>query len=169
MILERQKFVFIQRAPYDCWDFFEEQAMKALGPVANALGIEQFARIGLRFINRIDIPHEDETGFETGDYVTLDFGGPKKDIGVIEEFQMRVVKPTENPSVRYALAVATTASPLPHHSAILLDIDVFSSDPISVDGPALHSLLVEMRNEKNDIFEGCITDRTRNLFGGLEE
>ena len=166
VFLEEEKFVFVQRAPYDRWEHFYERALALLAPTVAVLGIAEFSRVGLRFVNRIDI---DKTKINTDDYVTIKFDGPRQDRGEIEEFQMRVVKPTQRKGIHYALVIATTTSPLPDHSAILLDIDVFTRRPVPAMGEKLQRTMGEMRQEKNDIFETCLTEKTRALFGGWEE
>lgn len=169
ILLEKERFVFIQSAPYDRWDYFRSRALGCLEPSIEKLEIAEFSRVGLRFVNRIDAPHTSEAGCESDDYITVQFNGPRHDKGVIEEFQMRVVKPTEKDGISYALAVATTPSPLPNHSGILLDIDVFTKRSVPSYGEELLQILNDMREEKNEIFEECITDKTRSLFGGIEE
>lgn len=169
VFLEEQKFVFVQRAPYDRWETYSARAMGLLREVTESLSIDEFSRVGLRFVNRIDIPSENGSTIDTDDYVTIKFDGPRHDRGVIEEFQMRVVKPTEKDGIHYALVVATTSSPLPNHSAILLDIDVFTRQPVVSDQKILSYTLGEMRIVKNEIFEECLTDKARALFGGVDE
>ncbi|UWR30183.1 TIGR04255 family protein [Sulfitobacter sp. W002] len=169
LFLEHQKFVYIQRAPYDRWEYFLERALSLLEPAVEVLSLSEFSRVGVRFVNRIDVPLAGTKGIDTDDYITISFDGPREDVGVIEEFQMRVVKPTSKKGVHYALVVATTESPLPEHVGILLDIDVFTKLSLPASGSKLHSALTEMRQEKNDIFEECLTDQARNLFGGFEE
>lgn len=168
VFLEEQKFVFVQRAPYDRWEHFSQRALKLLTATVSALNVDEFSRVGLRFVNRIDIPDHGEQGANTDEYVTITFAGPRHDFGIIEEFQMRVVKSSTKEGLRYALVLATTESPLPDHSAILLDIDVFTLKPVPASGEKLINMLGEMRVEKNDIFEKCLTDKARVLFGGVE-
>ena len=169
VFLEEQKFVFVRSAPYDCWEDFSTRALQLLAATVSAFNIHEFSRVGTRFVNRIDIPDDDESGSDTDKYVTIKFDGPRQDIGIIDEFQMRVVKPTKNEGIHYALVLATTPPPLPNHSAILLDIDVFTLQAVPTTGEKLMDLLGEMRVEKNDIFEKCITDKSRELFGGVEK
>ncbi len=169
VFLEEGRFAFIQRAPYDRWDTFLQRATALLSPTVSALGIDEFSRVGLRFVNRIDIPSQGASGTDTDKYVTVKFDGPRIDRGQIDEFQMRVVKPSEKDGLAYALVLATTPSPLPDHTAILLDIDVFTRKPLAATGEELIQMLSEMRQEKNDIFEKCITDAARELFGGAEK
>ncbi len=169
VFLEEGAFIFIQRAPYDRWERFSERALTLLAPTVSMLGITEFSRVGLRFVNRIDIPTNGAAGINTDAYVKVKFDGPRHDKGEIEEFQMRVVKPSEKKGLAYALVLATTPSPLADHSAILLDIDVFTRQPLPAAGEELLAMLGEMRLEKNDIFESCLTDQARKLFGGVEE
>lgn len=169
VFLEEHQFVFVQRAPYDRWEYFSKQASSLLELVVAKLNIDEFERVGLRFVNRIDVPVSDGAAINTDDYVTVNFNGPREDRGVIEEFQMRVVKPTDKQGVHYALVLATTAAPMPGYCSILLDIDVFTRTPIPASGEELMSKLGEMRIEKNNIFEECLTDKAKDLFGGVEE
>ena len=169
VFLEQQKFVFVQRAPYDRLVSFSADDMSALHEVTSQLAVDEFSRVGLRYVNRIDIPLGGNSKINTDDYVTIKFDGPRKDRGIIEEFQMRVVKPTEKEGIHYALVVATTASPLTDHSAILLDIDMFTRPPVPAARDQLDRVLKQMRTEKNEIFQECLTDKARDLFGGLDE
>ena len=169
VFLEQDKFVFIQRAPYDRWEYFSKRALSLLGPVVQALGIGEFSRLGVRFVNRIDVPHSEDGGFNTEDYITIKFDGPRTDRGIVDEFQLRVVKPTMREGISYALVVVTAASPLANHSGIVLDIDVFTKTATPASGEIFEGTLAQMRQEKNDIFESCLTDRARALFGGVEE
>ena len=168
VFLEENKFVFVKRAPYDRWEDFSARALSLLKPAVSSLKINEFSRVGVRFVNRIDTPSEGESVASTDSYVNISFNGPRKDRGLIEEFQMRVVKPTEKLGIHYALVVATMPSPLPAHSAIILDIDVFTKRASAASGSDLLGLLEQMRDEKNEIFEECVTDQARELFGGLE-
>ena len=169
VFLEEQGFIFVQRAPYDRWDHFSGRALSLLEPTVTELEAAEFARVGLRFINRIDIPHSGDAAADINDYFTVNFDGPRQDIGIIDEFQMRVVKPTKKTGLSYALILATTPSPLPDHTAVLLDIDVFTRVPLAAKDKKLRNWLGQMRIEKNDIFKKCLTKKSRSLFGGVEK
>lgn len=170
VFLEASKLVFVQPAPYDRWEGFSTRAQELLGAAVEALEVEEFSRIGARFVNRIDVPLSESGSFKTEDYIRYKLDGPRDDAGIIEEFQMRVVKPTLNEDIAYALVIATAASsPLPGHAGIVLDIDVFTRKPIPFKGHRLASVLADMRKEKNEIFESCITEESRALFGGVEK
>ena len=62
------------------------------------------------------------------------------------------------------LTETTVPSSVPNGSAVVLDIDVFKeADMISDD--VVWELLEMLRARKNQFFEGCITQKTRDLFG----
>lgn len=166
VFLERDKFVYVQSAPYDQWDDFLGRAMAIMAPTIKSLELAEFSRVGVRFINRIDVPTDEDGKFATDDYITIKFDGPRQDKGIVEEFVLRVVKPTQKDNISYALVVASSPSPLPDHSGIVVDIDVFTQTPTSVVGPKLSTTLGELRVEKDEIFESCITEKARALFGG---
>lgn len=169
VIIESDKFVFVQRAPYDQWQTFSQRALSLLEPVAASLGVSEFSRIGTRFVNRIDIPQTDGANVNTEDYITVSFSGPRTDKGVVHEFQMRVVKPTLKDGISYGLGVATSGSLLPDHTSIILDIDVFTEGPTPASGGVFAKVLSEMRDEKNEIFHSCLKKPAVDLFGGVEE
>jgi uncharacterized protein (TIGR04255 family) len=54
--------------------------------------------------------------------------------------------------------------PLVNHFSIMLDIDVSQQFDLPQRDDDLHGLLSQMRDEKNRVFEACITDTARELF-----
>ena len=169
VIIESDKFVFVQRAPYDQWQTFLQRALSLLKPVAFGLDVGEFSRIGVRFVNRIDIPPVNGAIVNTDDYITLKFDGPRPDRGTVLEFQMRVVKPTLKDGISYALGVTTSGSLLPDYTSIILDIDVFTEGPTPAFDEVFARVLTYMRDEKNDIFHSCLKKPAVDLFGGVEE
>jgi len=169
VFLEKQKFVFIQSAPYDRWEQFAPKALALLDPTIKKLDVETFERVGVRFLNRIDAPNTKPNGIKFSDYVKLEVKGPNHGEGNVREFQLRIVRPTKKEGLSYALVMAAVPSPLPEHSGIILDIDVFTNLSHTADRTELEATLDVMQAEKNAIFELCLTDRARDLFGGIEE
>jgi uncharacterized protein (TIGR04255 family) len=52
----------------------------------------------------------------------------------------------------------------PNTVAVVLDIDVFRTSGVATDETRLWEQLEQLRNEKNRVFEACITDDARRLF-----
>lgn len=168
-LIEGDRFAYIQTAPYDRWEEFSSKFFNFAWPVVEGLGIQEFSRVGVRFINRLDTPMENRIVADAGVYLNVSVGGPSGDSDIVKEFHTKVVKQTIKPNILYGLTVASVESPLPMHGGILLDIDAFFEGVLSADRAKLNHVLSELRSQKNNIFEECITDRARELFGGWEE
>lgn len=168
-LIERDRFAFILTAPYDHWEAFCARFFEVAWPAFELLKIDAFTRIGVRFVNRIDVPVSGDGLPDTNLYLNLSVEGPQAGAGGMKEFQLRVVKHTEDPNILFGLTVANTGSPLPRYSGLLLDIDAFTEQSITVDREELNAVLDALRQTKNHIFEACITDETRAIFGGREE
>ncbi len=64
---------------------------------------------------------------------------------------------------QYLLPYTVSSEP-PTTASILLDLDLFKAHELPQNEASLWSLLEELHCKKNEIFEGCITDRTRDLI-----
>jgi uncharacterized protein (TIGR04255 family) len=51
--------------------------------------------------------------------------------------------------------------PTPENTSILLDIDLFREGHESVETAEIWKLLDQLRDRKNELFEACLTDKTR--------
>lgn len=151
-------------APYGGWELLREQAEEVLAHVRKIIERRPMQRIGLRYINRLDIPGTDVNLQDWVRFtVALPFGlGP-----ILEEFSTRVVVPLER-GMKCALALQTVASPLIDHSSIILDLDLSVEQDIPLADKPMWELVEAMRVKKNEVFESSITERMRSQFGGLE-
>jgi uncharacterized protein (TIGR04255 family) len=150
-------------APYPGWDIFYEKfihAWKSWKKVANTKSI---SRIGVRYINRIDIPLMGEDKIELEDYLTFYPKVPELDDSPIVEYLIQVTKPINN--LWTATIISTLLqSPLINHISLLLDIDVFRTEQIPLKDEDLWAVITEARNIKNTVFQRCLTQKTRDLF-----
>jgi uncharacterized protein (TIGR04255 family) len=77
---------------------------------------------------------------------------------------MQLVMPLEDIKSR-AVITETLIDPLaPNVVSIVLDIDIFRTDDLPSEEAALWAVVEQLRNAKNKVFEGCITDKARELF-----
>lgn len=152
-------------APYLGWDVLREQALaawkiwKASTP---GFGIE---RLGIRFINRIDIPVEPEQKIALQDYLTTypQIGGVTN--APLSGYLMQVAAPTNDH--QWSMTMTSTMvvpPPLLNHMSILVDIDVFRTEAIPLNEKELWPIIDSARAIKNDLFERCLTEKTRKLF-----
>jgi uncharacterized protein (TIGR04255 family) len=151
-------------APYVGWDVLIKQTESILNDVYKVIERRQIGRIGVRYINRLDIPGGNiklEDWLNVGLNVPTDFGH------VLNEFGGRVVVPTGE-NLTTALAFQSVPSPLIDHSSVVLDIDVAIERGIPLSDDEVWKLIARMREAKNSVFESCITQRMRDLFLEVE-
>lgn len=150
-------------APYPGWEALRDRAKvnwtewRALTPT------HPIVRIGVRFINRIDIPTLDEK-VNLDDYFTLQ---PRAEAfqTTLASFLVQVRFPTYQPN--WIAGITTTPlqpNPVPGSMSIILDIDISREVDIPMHPEKLWPVIDEARNIKNDLFERALTDKTKALF-----
>jgi uncharacterized protein (TIGR04255 family) len=124
---------------------------------------EAVTRIALRYINRIYIP---QTVYELSDYFRLYPQIPEKIPQDINGFFMQFQMPQKDLAAN-ALAVINLASAQMREDgaqSVALDIDLFTACELEPSSEEIFSLLEIIRTRKNELFEACITDKSRELF-----
>ncbi|MFN0317422.1 MAG: TIGR04255 family protein [Burkholderiales bacterium] len=160
--LRNDGFAYSHMAPYTDWETFKGEALplwqryRAVRPEA------KLARCALRYINRIDIP---DTKIEPHDYFELypkvPLALPQQDvIGMSLNLQMPQQDLECVANVAQALGEPVKAG----YISLILDIDIFRLQIEDWDDDATWAFLDKLRGRKNEIFEACITDRTRELI-----
>jgi len=155
-------FVFSQLAPYPGWDLFFERFHRDWVVWKRTHGYRKITRIGVRYINRIDIPIT-ESIVRHEEYLNVYPHTPS-------QFQAltayNVAMQTLFPEIGCVLTLNSSSAPslLLGHGAFIVDQDIAkeSDPPQSDDG--IYALLNQIRDKKNEVFEACITPRARELF-----
>ena len=159
----RDGFVFSRLRPYDHWEQFHREAIRLWilhRDIARPSGIQ---RLGLRFINRIELPLD---GPRTDDYLHMPAevlkGVPLSRAGFFHRDVLGV------PGYPYVVTIVRTVQPIQAAGskgfALLLDIDVFSTEPFDLRDDLLTQRLAEMRWLKNKAFFGSITEQALESF-----
>ena len=165
VILARIRSVgFAELAPYSGWANFIASAKQNFSTWQKSIGNQKISRIGLRYINRIDIPNNG-TGIIPAEYVTMH--PPKPGIGLINQidfYTMQVQMPLGVDNLHVTVNTATIASPVPAANSLLLDLDLYTTVDIPRREDHLWERVEGMRTQKNATFEACITDASRELF-----
>jgi uncharacterized protein (TIGR04255 family) len=154
-------FLFSRLRPYEGWEAFSSEARRLWTSYRTAATPASIARVAIRTINRLEFPAPIA---DPGEYLrtmpTIGEGVGKS----IDGYFMQVVVP--QPDIE-GVAVITEAIDQPSSAdrvAIILDIDLWRTVNLPQDDVALWELLDRMRHKKDDIFEACITDKTREAF-----
>jgi uncharacterized protein (TIGR04255 family) len=128
-------------------------------------GSVKLARIGVRYINRIDIPKpKEDAQIQLKDFLNVWPHTPPLDWGPLSNFAFQVTRPLNRDECYLRLYSGTTESPLVGHAALALDLDIFRESSLPMRDDELWILLARIRDMKNSLFESCVTDRSRELF-----
>jgi uncharacterized protein (TIGR04255 family) len=146
-------------APYNSWETFRERAYQVVRQCLGEIGHRPAKRLGVRYINRIDIPSKQ---VRVDQWLQLGITSPPSLPSVLTTYGLHASLMLSD-QICLNLQSSSVDSPLLQHNSILLDIDVY----INTEMPN-HSLvwerIDELRHHKNRVFEACITDKARNLF-----
>ncbi len=154
-------------APYRGWEHLFERIKNAWLALARATGENiALSRIGVRYINRVDIPENNGDDISLFNYVRFHPQAPE---GLIEnvpitEYYSHVVYPMPEDGFAVRLVAASALSPLVYHKSLIFDIDVFRDHDLPRKVDEVWQQLSVMRDRKNMIFEMCVTDKARELF-----
>lgn len=154
-------------APYEGWEKFISWVGQDLAEVNKAWGVREVSRIGLRYINRIDIPISDDDLFHNEDYISFKLvTGPILDPQ--NGYQWIIRKEHRDVNLVSVVQSATVEPEIPGTAAFTFDIDVAHDALSGVDVPRksddILARLSEIRALKNAIFEAGLTPLAKEKF-----
>lgn len=157
--LTRNMLVVNHLAPYPGWaDVFRPIVLQRVAELQTAVPLNGVKRVGLRYIDRIDIP---QAPLEWSDWFNLDFPVPAALKRPGSRLQMRVESPLEE-DLKGIVQIFSAPERKRGHSSVIFDMDVISSRYL-----ALNEIEVELErvHEPQTLaFEEILTDNLRNLF-----
>jgi uncharacterized protein (TIGR04255 family) len=161
ILVLRNNAVSVSRlAPYTQWNDFRARIERDLGLALKSRPKSAVTRVGLRYINRLDIPLRGTVGpYE--EYLNLHVRIPELIDGV---GSFGLVFQTVHNDFGIRVQSGLTDAPVPDTAAVVLDIDVYKLEQMRSDLPEIMGLLDALRVEKNLLFEAFITDSARALF-----
>jgi uncharacterized protein (TIGR04255 family) len=152
----------VKIAPYEGWENLVQEARSNWDIWLKIVGWTPISRVGVRYINRIDIPL---TGrIELENYMTVQPMLPNVLDNGIEHFAMNVSVPLGRDHLKLVLNAGSTPSPIIGHTSLILDFDVSRDLDLPTSDADLWTFIESMRDRKNEVFEACITDQTRELL-----
>ena len=158
-------FSVSQLAPYPGWDSFFERFTRDWIRWKRAMNYRKITRVGVRFINRLDIPvaSADMAAVDEADYLNV---YPKLPSSLRPAASYAVQAQVSLPDIGCGLMINSGVVPAPliRSKSYLLDLDVAKdADPPQTD-ELIYELLNLIRDKKNQIFEECVTDRAKEIF-----
>lgn len=163
----RDGFTLSRLSPYENWASFRTEARRLWNLYRATARPTRVLRAALRYINRINIPlplNDFSEYFRTFPEVSRDL--PQ----ALSGYFMQLKMPLEHAECvaiinQAVLENSTSHEPVPENIvAILLDIDLFRTANLPSEDDGIWVLLDALAEEKNQVFEASITDKTRKLF-----
>lgn len=162
VLLWPSSFSLSQLAPYHGWDSFFDRFVRDWGVWKRIVGFQTISRIGVRYINRIDIP---VTGpiIEHEKFLNVYPQLPGM-LNPIEAYAIQTSSHLKDIDCRLMLNSAVVPSPILDRASFLIDLDISKEINPPQNDNDIYDLLKKIRVQKNAIFETCISSRARELF-----
>ncbi|QXD13982.1 TIGR04255 family protein [Rhodocaloribacter litoris] len=156
----RDGFSFSRLKPYTRWEAIYAEAMDLWELYKTKASPEVVTRIAVRYINHVEIP----LFVELSDYLTTMTLVPEQLPQEVTEFlnSMVVYDKESRASARITQALGPEVTP--GRRLIILDIDAFKRVELEADSPDIPDILEQLRQLKNRIFFGIITEKTASLY-----
>ncbi len=164
-VVGRQNISASRLAPYTDWEEFTGCAERNWAIWRKVVGWREVTRVGVRYINRIDVPNPTDSAVMIDKYLALqpvfpEFAGSQG----VDTFFINGAMGIANSPFKLILHAGSTPSPMVRTTSFLLDIDISQEGNLPHSDDALWALIDEVRSLKNRVFEACITDSSRELF-----
>lgn len=167
VITRQTSVIYACLAPYPGWDDFIGGARLVFDTLRDKLGYKEVSSIGLRYVNRIDVPLKDDgPPLLPTDYLLVGVALPPNGITTsLRAFQTVAEVEINHDQLFARVTAATAVEALIRHASLLFDIDVIAQVDLPKKSDEFWALVGRMRDAKNSIFESGVTDAARQLFG----
>ena len=154
-------FTFSRLAPYQTWEQLRNEAKTLWSSYRQIVGALPVVRVGLRYVNQLDLPLpiRDFRDF-VRTYPEISSDLPQQLAG----FFLQVQIPQDDLGAMLILNEAMVPPSGPNVASLVLDIDVFKQGFKPQSDDDVWNIMDALRLRKNLIFEGCITNNTRELI-----
>lgn len=149
--------------PYSKWETFKQMIEYALGAYERVANPQAIMRIGLRYINRLEIPGQQEVEIEH--YLLTTPTVPSAVPQFFGSWMQRVEIPYPEANGVLVLQASSVQEAEQKAIAFLLDLDFVTLQPALVELDSVMEWVEKAHCEVEEIFEACVTDEARRLFG----
>lgn len=162
LVLFPKSITVSQLAPYPGWDSFFARFRRDWAFRKRKLNFQTVERIGVRYINRVDIPMEGEAVAHE-DYLNI-FPRVPSELAPLNAYTVQVQRLMRDINALLTINSASVPSPLLKHASFIIDQDIVRQIDVPQRDEDIFGLINEIRVRKNKIFESCVTDHARGLF-----
>ncbi|PWB58155.1 MAG: hypothetical protein C3F17_19240 [Bradyrhizobiaceae bacterium] len=164
VLINEASFGTVRLAPYDRWESFVEQAKENFNVFTGIVGRRSIVRIGVRFINRLDIPDRLISGEPLSKFLRVGISMPDDMTSVIGNFSFVAQGTEEQTGTPFVLRCGIMSPVLIEHVSVQLDVDAYWNTDIPTRIDEMWAGTERLRHAKNAVFEQSITDELRRLF-----
>ena len=157
----RDGFTYSQLAPYDRWEPFRDAARRLWTRFRDQTQPLAVERLAVRYVNRIDIPFPSidlKEFFRTWPEISPDL--PQE----LSSYFMQLCLPQSDLNGQVWINQTILPPPSPDVVSVVLDIDLFTDRNVPNSEESIWEFFERLHVRKNEVFEACITDKTRRLF-----
>lgn len=155
--------VFSRLEPYEKWEIFTAEALRIWQLFVELAEPTIIERLGVRHINQIQL----ENGEQPSTYLKIEpYSLPGLNIFPENFFYKDTYQVPGYPySIHWVRTIQPQESAPSNQQALIVDIDVFTTQLLQLDQNTLTQRLQEMRWLKNKLFFSSITDTALKRFG----
>jgi len=152
--------------PYSDWETFEGMIARALKVYRQVADPQAINRVGLRYINRLDIP---EPQVEIEDYLLAVPTVPSAVPQIFGNWSQRVEIPFVEDNGLLVIQSSSVNQEGQMHVAFLLDLDFITIQARLVQLDSALEWVERAHDEIEKAFEACVTPKAKRLFGEEEQ
>ena len=157
----RDRLVVIRERPYPAWPAFREEVLSALGIYNAAASPGALARVGLRYVNQLDIPQETIQLEDFFDFYLASGPDLPDRLGA---FNIMADYIFDDMKHVLRLHMSPTLPPSESTCSFTFDLDYFTAQVPQLSVEQCVDWLEEAHARVEDAFEASIKDSLRELF-----
>jgi len=164
LLIGARNFAHSRLPPYLGWEVIYAEAKQYWDVFSRVCKAGPLQRVGVRYINRVDIPAVPGSLLHNEEYLAIYPQVPS--VGnVVGDYRITVqMMPDESTRCAIRVESGPVPAPLVDHAAFLLDVDISLSEDLPTRDADIWALINEMGRLKSRVFESLITDKCRELF-----
>ena len=154
-------FTFNRLAPYETWETFRDEARRLWNVYRSIAKPQNITRLALRYINRLDLPFPLN---DLKDYLRTTPEISPNMSQTLSGYFMQLQLPQPDIGAMLCLNQTLIPPPGPNLVSVILDFDLFCQENVPGSEQDIWKQFEVLRNRKNEVFEACLTNKTRKLI-----
>ncbi len=161
VMIDVDRIAVIHAKPYPAWEVFQPLIKQGLAAYRNVATPKGLHRVGLRYINQIEMPGEQ---VDLSEYLNFFPVLNWRLTTAYGPFAMMMQIPFDDDRDILNLRLSSGAVNSPDAMAVILDFDYFSGQSGAMNFEQVFDWLEEAHSRVESAFEGCIKDSLREIF-----